>query len=132
MCARLDLGVTSNTSEAEFIDITKFNEQWKSNGGNPRHTAPGSFQGLPVQWMKDVGGFDEFFEGWGFFDMDIKERALNDGFREVWINSLRVKFMHVYHNHRPYRGKTDVGKSQQYYRSTRGRIKIENDRFKNN
>ena len=112
MCSRLDLSKESNNGNIDFVN--DFDYWWDSNGGRPYHSAPGSFQGFNVEWLKEVGGYDEFYIGWGSFDDDIKERAIRSGLVPIWIDNFGVRLMHVYHNQRDYEFKTDFDRNYKH------------------
>ena len=67
----------------------------------------GSFQGTKVSWLREEGGYDENFKGWGFYDMEIEWRAKHRyGIEWTMLDDLGMKMLHVYHDTLPYRDKT--------------------------
>jgi GT2 family glycosyltransferase len=71
-------------------------------GGDSQGMSPscyyGTCMGTPTEWFHKAHGFDERYEGWGRMDMDLANRARNDG--RIWkdISSLTLA-KHQYHKH---------------------------------
>lgn len=117
MCSRLDLPKESNKN----IDFVKdFDIWWDRCGGKANHPAPGSFQCLPVSWLKRVGGYNETLIGWGGYDEDIKRRALRAGFEQYWIDRVGVKLIHIFHEPREYIKHTNIHKNSTTVTNFRG------------
>ena len=93
MCARRDLPVESHNPDVDFI---KDFELWAKKG--IYHPGPGSFMCLSVWWLKEVNGFDEFYKGWGTYDVDMQRRAKKDGLIEIWLDT-KMNLLHIYHPH---------------------------------
>lgn len=123
MCSRLDL---PPETDDENIDFTKdFQSLWLKHGGGANHVAPGSFQCFSAQWLRSVGGYDEFYRGWGLYDLDIRDRAEWDGCKLYWLEQTHgVQLMHIYHPPRPYKESTDHEKMLNYYHSGQRKVKI--------
>ncbi len=131
MCARLDLPKETNNEKINFVKL--FDPLWQQNGGIADHRAPGSFQGFPVSWLKEVGGYDEHFIGWGYYDCDIYNRALDAGLPETWLETKGVRLMHIHHEFRPYRNdKKAIAKNEQIYYEKRARPKVKNEQNESN
>jgi hypothetical protein len=97
MCARIDLPEESNHHRIDFVK--NFNKWAK---GKPNHAAPGSFQCLPVKWLKKVRGFDERYRGWGYYDCEIVKRAEMDKIEAVWLHDSNPSMilLHIWHPER--------------------------------
>ena len=121
MCERLDLPPESNSPEIDFVK--DFDYWCHENKKVKNHPAPGSFQCLPVVWLKDVGGFNEKLIGWGGYDVDIQRRARRSGFKEVWLKSLGMKLLHIWHPEREYRGNSNIAENARIVREFT-RVKI--------
>ena len=92
MSNRIDLPEESNNPE---IDPLGNFEEWAQKGKKDIW-APGSFQGISVSWLRDVGGFDERITGWGFYDSDIISRGLKAGLKEYYLQD-RMSVLHIWH-----------------------------------
>jgi len=97
MCMRYDLPPDSNVPG---IDYDKDFDKWARRGET--HAAPGSLQVISVDWLKKVGGFDERYTGWGYFDCEILRRSSMDCVEQRWIEG-KTSILHVYHEIYPYR-----------------------------
>lgn len=97
MCARLDL---PEDSFKPGIDWDKEFDGWAKRGHS--HPAPGSIQVISVDWLKKVGGYDERYIGWGYYDCEILNRASMDGIESEWIDS-RTVILHLGHPKLPHR-----------------------------
>lgn len=100
MCCAADLIFSKNTFEAIEKQLKKNpkaliltarvdvdSETKKSWKGAPNNGGPNCIT-LPVKWLKEVGGYDERYTGWGYFDSDMVERAKMGGFEEVWMHEF--------------------------------------------
>lgn len=81
-------------SDSPDIDFIKDFEEWKQKG--KLVYAPGSFQVIPVEWAKQVGGFDESIKGWGFYDSEIVARAEMDGKKVIQLED-KIDVLHIWH-----------------------------------
>lgn len=59
-------------------------------------TAVGACLAMTTAWVKDVGGFDEQYLGWGREDYDLLCRAKLAGLTHTWITSSTT-FYHQWH-----------------------------------
>jgi len=113
MCARIDLDEESNNPKIDFVKDFK---KWAKKKSD--HAAPGSFQCLPVKWLKKVGGFDERYVGWGYYDCEIVKRAAMDGLEEVWLHDSdpSMTICHIWHPERKGRTSEFVTKNEKLFR----------------
>lgn len=76
--------------------------------------AYGTFMSMEVEWLKKVGGFDEFYTGWGGFGVDLFERAGQDNLKPVLLNVLSDKAVicHQWHQGAP---RDNMAAKQEYY-----------------
>lgn len=92
MSNRIDLPEESNNPNVKILENF---EEWAQKGRKDIW-APGSFQGISVNWLRDVGGFDERITGWGFYDSDIIGRGLKAGLQEYYLQD-RMSVLHIWH-----------------------------------
>ena len=59
-------------------------------------SASGSCIGITRKWLMKVHGYDEKYTQWGREDNDLVDRAVKDGYKEVWITD-KVKLFHQWH-----------------------------------
>jgi len=109
MCMRYDLPKESNQPG---IDYDKDFDKWARRGET--HAAPGSLQVFSVDWLKKVGGFDERYIGWGYFDCEILKRAAMDGWQTRWIED-KTAMLHVWHPAYAYRKGSEANNRYLYH-----------------
>jgi hypothetical protein len=109
--ARLDLGHHSSNPSKDFVK--DFDHHWIPK---PLHyTCAGSYLGLSTEWLKSVGGFDEYYQGWGKYDLDIQTRAKKSGLKEYKLHEYGGRLMHIYHGPRDYTNRYDLRKRNNKY-----------------
>lgn len=109
---RLDLNYHSNDPGINFAE--DFDRIWIPR---PLHyKCPGSFLGLPRDWLQEIGGFDEFYEGWGVYDKDIVAQADKSGLKRFKLHEYGGRLLHVWHDYRDYVNKTDMKRNQQHFK----------------
>lgn len=109
---RLDLNHHSNDPGIDFAQ--DFNKAWIPR---PLHyKCPGSFLGLSRDWLQSIGGFDEYYEGWGVYDKDIVTQAERDGLKHFKLHEHGGRLLHVWHEPRDYVDKTNMKRNQEHYK----------------
>ena len=56
----------------------------------------GCCHGVRTEWLKETGGHDERYIGWGYEDKDLALRAKSAGFKMVWIDN-QTSMIHLPH-----------------------------------
>ena len=77
---------------SQKIDLDKTNKE--TNLHEP--SASGSCIAIKTNWAKKVHGFDEIYTFWGREDNDFVNRAMQDGFEDIWITN-KIKLWHQWH-----------------------------------
>ncbi|PQJ32185.1 hypothetical protein BST92_09720 [Nonlabens arenilitoris] len=76
-----------SSKEVAFIDYkVKFKTDYEATG----------ITVFPVEHLKSINGFDEFYHGWGSEDTDVHVRLRNAGY-EVRFRESEVLFKHQWH-----------------------------------
>lgn len=107
MCRRKDLPEGLTPYYKKSVDITDQTDLIYDLTDVELRKGHGSFQGTRVSWLRESGGYDENFKGWGFYDMEIEWRAKHRHSIEwTMLDDIGMKMVHVHHEVLPYRDKT--------------------------
>jgi len=101
--------------KTNFVDNFKY---FVDNFTQNKSKSYGSFQAIPKAVFNTIGGYDEDFKGWGFYDLEIIERAKDKKIPLIWLDSQMI---HVWHESKPYMQKT-IGINHKLYKQKRGKI----------
>lgn len=80
-----------------FCQRFDLNENGTIGKMHPKN-AIGTFIGMSTLWITKIKGIDEYFEGYGGWDNDMKHRAEQDNLRVFWLNEIsNVVILHLWH-----------------------------------
>lgn len=83
-----------------FCQRFDLNENGTIGKMHPKN-AIGTFLGFSKEWILKINGVDEYFEGYGGWDNDMKHRAEADKLEVIWLNELEnIVILHMWHTTR--------------------------------
>lgn len=90
----LDVEHTCMLDQVE-CDGFEFDLWLRVNSAYHDRVGQGAGMVLPLEWFKNIGGFDEYYKVWGCEDNDLVKRALLTGLEVRWLPGTFV--VHQWH-----------------------------------